>query len=438
VVKNLDPEVLDKIRQQFDVTPYPRIPIETPLVLDPNELFIHSFVTPVYLRDQQVISTDGKIILDVGCGTGVTSHFLALANPGAKIIGIDLSPASIDIAKQRLKYHGYENAEFYAMPVEEVEKIGMMFDFIHCDEVLYLLPDLSAAMLSLAQVLKPDGILRGNLHSRYQRQARYRAQSLFKMMGLMENNPDDFEVEVALQTIGSLRSTTRIKEEIWHDVQDGSMVKETVLTNWLLQGDKGFTVPEMFQVLDRAGLTFITMTNWKQWDLLSLFESPDDLPMYWAMSWEHLSIAQQLEMFELMNPVHRLLDFWCGKGQSVHADSSLSEWSDDRWMKSTIFLHPSLVLSDFRRSLKQAVETRSPFRMNQDLNCVCAPEIPFYIDSNQVSFLLDILDGPCQFVDLLEHYQSSRTGQQTGAMAFVDLQALICSLETYLYVLVQG
>ena len=434
------PEGLEKIRQQFDSAPYPKVPIEAPLLRDANELFVHSFVTPIYLRDRHVISTAGKLILDVGCGTGVTSLFLAIANPGAKIIGLDLSPTSIYLAHHRLQYHGYADAEFFAMPVEEIESLNLEFDFIHCDEVLYLLPDFPAAMRSLAKVLKPGGVLRGNLHSRYQRHARYRAQELFKVMGLMDENPDDVEVEIALQTIEGLRSTTQMKQELWNDVQGTPLVKETVLTNWLLQGDKGFTIPDMFAALEGAGLDFISMTNWQQWNLLSLFENPNDLPSYWAMSWDNLSIAQQLEVFELMHPVHRLLDFWCGKTElSVAMYVPLSEWPDEQWMRSNVSLHPSLRIADFRGVLAESIADRTPFKMNGLLNVGMDPELGFYLDAVWADVLWLMIDGSCSIQDLLRRYLDviSNDGLSVDR-AFDRFKQLLIRLEMDLYVLLEA
>ncbi len=437
---SFSPEGLDKIRQQFDSAPYPKVPIETPLLRDANELFVHSFVTPTYLRDRHVISTAGKLILDVGCGTGVSSLFLAIANPEAKIIGLDLSPTSIELAHHRLQYHGYADAEFFAMPVEEIESLNLEFDFIHCDEVLYLLPDFPAAISCLAKVLKPGGVLRGNLHSRYQRHARYRAQELFKVMGLMDENPDDVEVDIALQTIGGLRSTTQMRQELWNDVQDTSLVKETVLTNWLLQGDKGFTVPDMFAALEGADLDFISMTNWRQWNLLSLFEDPNDLPSYWAMSWDNLSIAQQLEVFELMHPVHRLLDFWCGKTEfSGEIYVPLSEWSDEQWMRSEISLHPSLRISDFREVLSQSIADRTSFKMNGLLNLGLDPELNLYLDAAWADVLWLMIDRPCSVQDLLKRYIEVATKDNLSVdEAFDDLKQLLTRLELDLYVLLEA
>ncbi len=128
-----DPALLEKIRQQFDSAPYPNIPLDASPKENYDLLFTHSLVTPYYLRHQKFIPTEGKLILDAGCGTGSKSLALAIANPGAKIIGIDLSEQSIDLAQKRLQYHQIENAEFHVLAIEDLPKLGLQFDYINCD-----------------------------------------------------------------------------------------------------------------------------------------------------------------------------------------------------------------------------------------------------------------------------------------------------------------
>ncbi|MGL6281884.1 MAG: class I SAM-dependent methyltransferase, partial [Microcoleaceae cyanobacterium] len=115
-----DQDLKEKIRQQFDAVIYPRILIDQSPKNNYESLFIHNLVTPYYLRSQQIIDTNNKVILDAGCGSGYKALMLAEANPGAKIIGIDISEESIKTARLRLEYHGFNTAEFYVMSVEDI------------------------------------------------------------------------------------------------------------------------------------------------------------------------------------------------------------------------------------------------------------------------------------------------------------------------------
>ncbi|NJL09620.1 MAG: class I SAM-dependent methyltransferase, partial [Calothrix sp. SM1_7_51] len=49
--------LIEKIRQQFDSSPYPRIPLDKSPREDSRLLYIHNFVTAYYLRNQKVADT---------------------------------------------------------------------------------------------------------------------------------------------------------------------------------------------------------------------------------------------------------------------------------------------------------------------------------------------------------------------------------------------
>ena len=153
-MNNQKSDIVEKIRQQFNSAPYPKIPLEKSPKDNYQLLYIHNLITPYYLRNQTVIETEGKIILDAGCGTGYKSLILAEANPGAKIVGIDLSEEAVKLARHRLEYHGFENAEFHVLSIEDLPELGLEYDYINSDEVLYLLPDIKAGLKTLKSVLK--------------------------------------------------------------------------------------------------------------------------------------------------------------------------------------------------------------------------------------------------------------------------------------------
>jgi ubiquinone/menaquinone biosynthesis C-methylase UbiE len=53
--------------------------------------------------------SEGDVILDLGCGTGEVS--VVLARRAKQLIGIDISPAMLEIAAQRVKSEGVDNVE---------------------------------------------------------------------------------------------------------------------------------------------------------------------------------------------------------------------------------------------------------------------------------------------------------------------------------------
>ncbi len=81
-------------------------------------------------------SCEGKSVLDIGCGAGELSLALARSNPGAQIVGVDVAPALVEVARQRGGKHtnlrfeeadagAWENGAF--RPDLLISRHGVMF-----------------------------------------------------------------------------------------------------------------------------------------------------------------------------------------------------------------------------------------------------------------------------------------------------------------------
>jgi 2-polyprenyl-3-methyl-5-hydroxy-6-metoxy-1,4-benzoquinol methylase len=338
-------ELNEKIRQQYDFLPYPESEIEL-LPANPELLFIHSLATPYYLRYQKVVNTQDKIILDAGCGSGMQALVLALANPGAKIVGVDLSEKSVELARQRFAYHKLDNAEFHAFSLDDIESLGYHFDYINCDEVLYLLPNPGEMLNKFQSLLTPAGIIRANLHNYHQRVQYYRTQEAFRVLGLFDEESLETSLQIVKETIHSFKDNIRIKA-FYQDFENfklkapnadakAKQLDEWLIVNCLLHGDKGYTIPEMFDFLGLANLDFLSMVNWRQWDLMEIFQDPDNLPLFWQLGLQLASEEDKLHLFELFQPIHRLIDFWCVQKDEQALPLSPMNWNHDQWLNCLV------------------------------------------------------------------------------------------------------
>lgn len=431
-------DLLEIMRQRFDSSPFPREPLEKSPKNEPDKLYIHSLVNAYYLRTQKVINTQGKLILDAGCGSGYKSLMLAEANPGAKIVGFDISPESVKLARERLAYHGFDDAEFHVLALEELPSLNQQFDYINCDELLYLLPDINVGLKAMQAVLKPDGIIRTNLHSIFGRSEVFRAQKAFTMMGLMGGTPGELEVEIVRETMLALKKDVQLKARTWRPEYATPEGEERILMNYLLQGDKGFTVPEMFSALADSHLEFISMVNWRQWQLLDLFQEPDNLPSFLAMSLPDISLEESLHLYELFNPVHRLLDFWCGHPQPSLDILPVTEWTDEHWRGATVHLCPQLQTPQFQAALFACVREVRPFPISQFLSLI---EGLVTIESSMAACLIPLLEQPQPMMALVERWRQLRpldpvTLQPVELQTAFDLvQKLVVSLASLGYLM---
>ncbi len=393
-------EMLEKIRQQFNEAPYPNVPLEQSPLNDRERLYSHCLVTGYYRKNQHIISTHDKLILDVGCGSGYKSLILAAANPGARIVGIDISEISVDLASKRLAHYGFENYEFHVMDVANLPQLGRQFDYINCDEVLYLLTDPIAGLKTMGAVLKKTGVLRVNFHSALQRHLYHQAQEFAQMVGIMDESR---ETSIALfrEFMAALRPAVTIKAQTWsppYQTDDG-----LVLANHLLRGDKGWTIPQFFSALSKAGLEFISMVEWERWNLLTLFEDLEEVPVGVAIALAGASPEEQLHMYELLNSkFNRLLDLWCGHPDDSADPIPLEHWTTEQWQSSRIALHPQIATEQLQQNLTESVITMTV----TDLNRICDKSVsPVLVNGLLASCLLQLFNGPTEFSAIVEQWR---------------------------------
>ncbi len=103
------------------------------------------------------------------------------------------------------------------------------------------------------------------------------------------------------------------------------------------------------------------MVNWRHWELTDLFQAPDDLPTFLGMSLPELDIEEQLHLFELLQPVHRLLDFWCGHPSAAQPFLPVDEWSESDWQSSQVHLHPQLKTTQVKENLIDCIAYSQTF-----------------------------------------------------------------------------
>ena len=104
---------------------------------------------------------EGARILDFGCGSGASTAVIARILPDTKIIGIELEPDFVDIARQRAEFYGMTNAEFMVSPSPEtLPNLGAV-DFVFLNAVYeHLLPlERRAVLPMLWEALKPGGVM---------------------------------------------------------------------------------------------------------------------------------------------------------------------------------------------------------------------------------------------------------------------------------------
>jgi 2-polyprenyl-6-hydroxyphenyl methylase/3-demethylubiquinone-9 3-methyltransferase len=113
-------------------------------------------LNPLRLRYiERAVELKGAGVLDVGCGGGILSE--AMVRAGARVLGIDLSQAVLDVAELHA-LEGKIAVEYQAIAAEHLAlQQAAAFDLVACMEMLEHVPDPAAMMAALAALVKPGG-----------------------------------------------------------------------------------------------------------------------------------------------------------------------------------------------------------------------------------------------------------------------------------------
>jgi 2-polyprenyl-6-hydroxyphenyl methylase/3-demethylubiquinone-9 3-methyltransferase len=119
-----------------------------------NPLRLRYIEQALALRGRALALRDASV-LDVGCGGGILSE--AMAMRGARVLGIDLSQAVLDVAE----LHALESKleiQYRSVAAEDLAAAQPgSFDLVTCMEMLEHVPDPAASLRALANLVKAGG-----------------------------------------------------------------------------------------------------------------------------------------------------------------------------------------------------------------------------------------------------------------------------------------
>lgn len=99
----------------------------------------------------------GKRVLEVGCGIGSDAE--EFAKHGADYVGIDISNASLDVAKQRFDVLELDGEFHNRSAGDDISDLGK-FDLVYSYGVIHHFPDIDKTIDNISKVLNPGGEFR--------------------------------------------------------------------------------------------------------------------------------------------------------------------------------------------------------------------------------------------------------------------------------------
>lgn len=112
-----------------------------------------TYAETIEITKKYVKNTD--VVLDCGCGTGLTT--IELSKESQKIYAIDISPNMIGIAESKANKKGISNIFFEATDLFNDKFEKKSFDVIMAFNLLYFIEDIDAFMIRINELLKPNG-----------------------------------------------------------------------------------------------------------------------------------------------------------------------------------------------------------------------------------------------------------------------------------------
>jgi SAM-dependent methyltransferase len=193
---------------------------------------------------------DDHTILVAGCGTSQAARH-ALRWPAARVTGIDFSATSVRCTEALKDKYRLDNLQLHQLPIDRVRDLATDFDHIVCTGVLHHLPDPDAGLDALRAVLKPDGAMHLMVYAPYGRTGIYMLQAFCRRLGI---SATDGEIRDLVAALGALPEG----HPLVHLLREApDFRQEAALADALLHPqDRAYSVPQLFEFIARAGLTF--------------------------------------------------------------------------------------------------------------------------------------------------------------------------------------
>jgi ubiquinone/menaquinone biosynthesis C-methylase UbiE len=136
---------------------------ETPVrPANPAWAYQHYFGPAIFepLADHVVTAAPphkGQQALDLACGTGILTRRVApLAGSDGRVVGVDLNPAMIEVARS-IDAPGGAPIEYHQGDATDLDLPGDSFDLCTCQQGLQFLPDRAAGVASMRRAVRDGG-----------------------------------------------------------------------------------------------------------------------------------------------------------------------------------------------------------------------------------------------------------------------------------------
>ena len=194
---------------------------------------------------------DDRSILVAGCGTMQAAHY-AVRWPRARVVGIDVSATSIAFTQELKRKHALDNLEVRQLAVERAAELGQTFDHVVCTGVLHhLARSRRRAARAARRARAGRRAQRDGLRAVRPRRASTCCRSTAGASASARRTPRS---ATSPQASRRCRPTIRSRRCLRNspDFADTAGLADALLH----PQDRAYSVPQLLDFLDRAGLAF--------------------------------------------------------------------------------------------------------------------------------------------------------------------------------------
>jgi SAM-dependent methyltransferase len=243
------PAIADGVREFYERMPYPAplTDLDEHRRLAGNPQRRRALFHRVWPMKSPDASQD---VLIAGCGTSQAARY-ALGEPGARVVAIDVSEASLQHTRKLQRQYDLKNLDLYRLPIERVDELGLSFDTIVCTGVLHHLADPDFGLCALRDVLRPQGAMHLMIYAAYGRAGIYMMQEYCRLLGIRPTNRELRDLGAALGTIEQNHPIAGILRRA-KDFRRPEAMADALLH----PQDRAYTVPGMYAWLRRCDMSF--------------------------------------------------------------------------------------------------------------------------------------------------------------------------------------
>lgn len=263
--------LLDDVAALYNARPYPPVGLLSPFLqaLRRDDLPLLNYQAGYGLCYGAGAAAKPRILV-AGCGT-VEPVAVALANPGADILAVDISEASLKRLRWQAKARGVNIRTLHS----DIEALGEGdFDYIIATGVLHHLENPARGLNALVERSRGKAVFRFMLYSRFGRELLYGAKELGRLLGITE--PKAFR-----KMIASLPASHPYR--IYFHLYSDAATDTGVCDGYLHPCDQPFDAFSLRDFLKQAGL-----------EVGGFLHKPSGQ----ADSWEELALRESLAQLE--------------------------------------------------------------------------------------------------------------------------------------------